>query len=189
MKTYEERILLIDQQAASCKQHWTTSIAWLERCHYPNFHYGSCGQYSYHDYDLVGFCVVHKHIVYEGGGRRSSLDSCVAPPGSGWHYKSGNSSFLLVEVERAIVSLGIHKKERQNQEEVTMKGRVIEFHATRGFGFIETEDREKIFVHRDHIISDKPFKTLEVGQWVKFNITEEWGRQATDVVVLSDPSQ
>ena len=65
-----------------------------------------------------------------------------------------------------------------------MQGKVVEFYATRGYGFIVTDDGDKIFVHRDHIKSDKPFKALEAGQRVTFGMTNTLGSQATDVTVV-----
>lgn len=104
-KTYKEMLELVESQAAMCKNHWESEITWLERCHLPNYHYGCEGQYNYHDYDLIGFCNTHRHIVYYGGGRRSSFDSCAGAPGSGWHHKFGRGSFSLKEIEEALDEL------------------------------------------------------------------------------------
>ena len=65
-----------------------------------------------------------------------------------------------------------------------MQGKVVTFYATRGYGFIETGNGDKIFIHRDHINSNKPFKTLEAGQRVTFGMTNTLGSQATDVTVV-----
>ncbi len=64
-----------------------------------------------------------------------------------------------------------------------MVGRVKWFDATKGFGFIEREGGEDVFVHFSAIKSDG-FKTLEEGQRVEFDIEKgQRGPQATNVVV------
>jgi CspA family cold shock protein len=62
-----------------------------------------------------------------------------------------------------------------------VKGTVKWFNATKGYGFISTEEGEDVFVHYSAIESDG-FKTLEEGQDVEFEIVEgEKGPQATNV--------
>jgi CspA family cold shock protein len=64
-----------------------------------------------------------------------------------------------------------------------MVGRVKWFDATKGFGFIERDGGEDVFVHFSAIKSDG-FKTLEEGQRVEFDIEKgQRGPQATNVVV------
>lgn len=64
------------------------------------------------------------------------------------------------------------------------KGTVKWFNAEKGFGFIEIEGREDIFVHFSAISGDG-FKTLEEGQPVEFEIIEgDRGPQAANVVKL-----
>ena len=64
-------------------------------------------------------------------------------------------------------------------------GTVKWFSAEKGYGFIEREDGDDVFVHFSAIKNDG-FKTLEEGQKVEFEITEgERGPQATDVVAVS----
>ena len=64
------------------------------------------------------------------------------------------------------------------------RGTVKWFNATRGFGFIEREVGEDIFVHYSAIISDG-FKSLNEGQEVKFSIEDtEKGLQANEVVII-----
>ena len=54
--------------------------------------------------------------------------------------------------------------------------------AEKGFGFIEREDGDDVFVHFSGIATDG-YKTLEEGQKVEFDITEgQRGEQATNVV-------
>jgi len=65
-----------------------------------------------------------------------------------------------------------------------MKGQVKWFNAEKGFGFIEREDGDDVFVHFTAIQGDG-FKTLEEGQRVEFDIVEgNRGPQAANVVRL-----
>ncbi|WP_368653981.1 cold shock domain-containing protein [Ornithinibacillus sp. 4-3] len=65
-----------------------------------------------------------------------------------------------------------------------MTGKVKWFNAEKGFGFIEREDGDDVFVHFSAIQSEG-FKTLEEGQDVEFEIVEgERGPQAANVVGL-----
>lgn len=61
-------------------------------------------------------------------------------------------------------------------------GTVKWFNAEKGFGFIEREDGDDVFVHFSGIATDG-YKTLEEGQKVEFDITEgQRGEQATNVI-------
>ncbi|WP_010098722.1 cold-shock protein CspD [Ornithinibacillus scapharcae] len=61
------------------------------------------------------------------------------------------------------------------------KGSVKWFNAEKGFGFIEVEGGDDVFVHFSAIQGDG-FKTLEEGQEVTFEITEgNRGPQAANV--------
>lgn len=63
-----------------------------------------------------------------------------------------------------------------------MTGKVKWFNAEKGFGFIEREEGDDIFVHFTAIQGDG-FKTLEEGQEVEFDIVEgNRGPQAANVV-------
>ena len=53
-----------------------------------------------------------------------------------------------------------------------MQGRVKWFNAEKGFGFIEREDGDDVFVHFSAIQQDG-YKSLEEGQQVEFDIVEE----------------
>ncbi|MBU5467542.1 cold-shock protein [Virgibacillus sp. MSJ-26] len=65
-----------------------------------------------------------------------------------------------------------------------MTGKVKWFNAEKGFGFIEREDGDDVFVHFSAIQAEG-FKTLEEGQDVEFEIVEgERGPQAANVVAL-----
>ena len=65
-----------------------------------------------------------------------------------------------------------------------MTGKVKWFNAEKGFGFIEREDGDDVFVHFSAIQSEG-FKSLEEGQEVEFEIVEgNRGPQAANVVPL-----
>ncbi|WCK54177.1 cold shock domain-containing protein [Aneurinibacillus sp. Ricciae_BoGa-3] len=65
-----------------------------------------------------------------------------------------------------------------------MQGKVKWFNAEKGFGFIEREDGDDVFVHFSAIQSEG-FKTLEEGQSVEFEIVEgARGPQAANVIKL-----
>ena len=65
-----------------------------------------------------------------------------------------------------------------------MVGKVKWFNAEKGFGFIEREDGDDVFVHFS-AIQGEGFKTLEEGQEVEFEIVEgNRGAQASNVVKL-----
>ncbi|WP_059103360.1 cold shock domain-containing protein [Shouchella shacheensis] len=65
-----------------------------------------------------------------------------------------------------------------------MQGKVKWFNAEKGFGFIEREDGDDVFVHFS-AINAEGFKTLDEGQDVEFEIVEgARGPQAANVVKL-----
>jgi len=65
-----------------------------------------------------------------------------------------------------------------------MTGKVKWFNAEKGFGFIEREDGDDVFVHFSAIQAEG-FKTLEEGQDVEFEIVEgNRGPQAANVTAL-----
>lgn len=67
---------------------------------------------------------------------------------------------------------------------MTQVGKVKWFSAQKGFGFIECEDGQDVFVHFSAITGDG-YKSLEEGQKVQFEIVQgEKGPQAKDVVTL-----
>ncbi len=64
------------------------------------------------------------------------------------------------------------------------EGTVKWFNNSKGYGFIQQESGEDLFVHFKSIISDG-YKTLKEGQKVEFTIGEgEKGPQAQDVKVV-----
>ncbi|WP_055079320.1 cold-shock protein [Lagierella massiliensis] len=65
------------------------------------------------------------------------------------------------------------------------KGKVKWFNATKGFGFISTEEGEDVFVHYTALEDNGEFRTLDEGQEVEFEIVEGTkGPQASNVVKL-----
>lgn len=65
-----------------------------------------------------------------------------------------------------------------------MQGKVKWFNAEKGFGFIEREEGDDVFVHFS-AIQEEGFKTLDEGQAVEFEIVEgSRGPQAANVVKL-----
>ncbi|MDU1765907.1 MAG: cold-shock protein [Staphylococcus warneri] len=63
-------------------------------------------------------------------------------------------------------------------------GTVKWFNANKGFGFIERDNGNDVFVHYSGIAGEG-YKSLEEGQNVDFDIVEgQRGEQATNVVVM-----
>ena len=66
------------------------------------------------------------------------------------------------------------------------QGKVKWFSNDKGYGFIEADDGEDVFVHFTGIVSEG-FKTLDEGQSVSFEIIEgNRGPQAANVLKLGD---
>jgi len=67
---------------------------------------------------------------------------------------------------------------------ISMQGKVKWFNAEKGYGFIETENDNDVFVHYSAIQTDG-YKTLEEGQSVEFDIVEgARGPQAANVLKM-----
>ena len=64
------------------------------------------------------------------------------------------------------------------------QGTVKWFNGSKGYGFIERESGEDIFVHYNAILGDG-YRNLDEGQRVEFTVVQgEKGLQAQDVVVI-----
>jgi CspA family cold shock protein len=64
------------------------------------------------------------------------------------------------------------------------QGTVKWFNGSKGFGFIERENGNDVFVHYSAIVSEG-FRNLEEGQRVEFIVTQgEKGPQAQEVVAI-----
>jgi len=64
-------------------------------------------------------------------------------------------------------------------------GKVKWFNATKGFGFIERDEGDDVFVHY-RAINTKGYRSLEEGQKVDFTITQSnKGLQAEDVNIVA----
>ncbi len=64
-------------------------------------------------------------------------------------------------------------------------GSVKWFNSSKGYGFIQQENGEDVFVHFQSIISDG-YKTLDENDKVEFTLAEgQKGLQATDVKVIN----
>lgn len=72
----------------------------------------------------------------------------------------------------------------QMEECLMEKGTVKWFNATKGFGFLTTDDGKDVFVHFSAIQGDG-FKSLDEGDLVEFEVVDgEKGLQANNVVKL-----
>lgn len=64
------------------------------------------------------------------------------------------------------------------------QGTVKWFNGSKGYGFIERDSGEDVFVHFSAIIGDG-FRNLEEGQRVEFTVTQgQKGPQAQDVTLV-----
>ena len=81
-------------------------------------------------------------------------------------------------------SRGTGRERKEDGTGMANTGRVKWFSDAKGYGFIEQEDGEDVFVHYS-TIQGEGFKTLAEGQQVEFEVTQgPKGLQATRVVKL-----
>ena len=67
-----------------------------------------------------------------------------------------------------------------------MKARVKWFNDAKGYGFIENNEMEDVFVHYSQI-KKEGYKTLNTGDLVQFDlITTDKGYQAQNVALIND---
>lgn len=67
-----------------------------------------------------------------------------------------------------------------------MKSRVKWFNDAKGYGFIENNEMEDVFVHYSQIKKDG-YKSLTTGDMVQFDlITTDKGYQAQNVALIND---
>lgn len=86
-------------------------------------------------------------------------------------------NFLFLKTKQAHINFILEVLQMQ-------QGTVKWFNAEKGFGFIEVEGGNDVFVHFS-AITGEGFKTLEEGQRVEFNVVQgNRGPQAENVVKL-----
>ena len=95
----------------------------------------------------------------------------------------------LLRCNRALKKIGglnMVVTELKKREVSNMVGKVKWFDDKKGYGFIEYNDYEDIFVHYSSI-KQTGHKTLTEGQLVEFNLLETTkGLQALEVIVIKD---
>jgi CspA family cold shock protein len=70
--------------------------------------------------------------------------------------------------------------------EAREQGTVKWFNSSKGFGFIQRDHGDDVFVHFRAIVGDG-YKSLEEGQRVEFTVTQgQKGPQAENVAVIDD---
>lgn len=91
---------------------------------------------------------------------------------------------LISKTIKVVTSLKVRPGGRKERNVLRMQGKVKWFSAEKGYGFIEREDGDDVFVHFSAIQGDG-FRSLEEGQSVEFEIVEgQKGPQAANVTRL-----
>ena len=70
-----------------------------------------------------------------------------------------------------------------------MRGEMLFFNDTKGFGFIRTEEGERLYVHRDGFLPGKPPEGRCAGKKVTFEREEiggEYSHQAVGVAMVEE---
>jgi len=70
-----------------------------------------------------------------------------------------------------------------------MRGEMLFFNDTKGFGFIRTEEGERLYVHRDGFLPGKPPEGRRAGKKVTFErepVEGEYSHQAVGVAMLEE---
>lgn len=105
----------------------------------------------------------------------------------------GADFLFTIEEQRELVSKGLAPRRRYCQAcrpsvEVGLEceGRVKWFDDRKGYGFIEWNEGEDVFVHYSSI-RGQGFRTLKEGEKVRFRVEEgDKGLQALDVIQVSE---
>jgi CspA family cold shock protein len=105
----------------------------------------------------------------------------------------GADFLFTIEEQRELVSKGLAPRRRYCQacrpnvkQGVECEGRVKWFDDRKGYGFIEWNEGEDVFVHYS-AIRGQGFRTLKEGEGVRFRVeVGEKGLQALDVIRLSE---
>lgn len=107
----------------------------------------------------------------------------------------GADFLFAVEEQRELVSRGLPPRRRfcqacrsSGEMRSGCEGWVKWFDERKGYGFIEWDEGEDVFVHYSSI-RDQGFRTLKEGERVRFGVTKGTkGLQAVDVVRVSEAS-
>lgn len=95
---------------------------------------------------------------------------------------SSNTEYALLVWNPCLLGNNRGKEFQIMSEKVT--GTVKWFNGSKGYGFIQREGGEDVFVHFSAIVGDG-FRNLEEGQRVEFVVTQgQKGPQAENVVIL-----
>ncbi|HKE22925.1 MAG TPA: cold shock domain-containing protein [Bryobacteraceae bacterium] len=92
-----------------------------------------------------------------------------------------SSRIPLFSWSRAMSSKCVQRIEEEGKRQMKEKGTVKWFNAAKGYGFIQRENGEDVFVHFSAIQS-QGYRTLDEGAKVEFEVTKgPKGLQATNV--------